>query len=110
MNGRTFESDRRRADLEDRRESRRGGRRPGERSRRWRRLGWLFAGYAGYVAVRALSERARVLRGRPVNRQTGRFREHETERLTDLAPRDTSALLTRGWYVLTQALPILSGF
>jgi hypothetical protein len=68
MTDNTFESDRRGTDSEDRRKSRRGGRRPGERRRRWRRLGWLFVGYAVYVSVRTFSERARALVGRPSNR------------------------------------------
>jgi hypothetical protein len=64
----TFQSNRRDTETQDRRKSRRGGRRPGERRRHWRRLGMLFAGYAMYVGVRTLSERARTLLGRPVSR------------------------------------------
>jgi hypothetical protein len=60
----TLVQDRRLIDSADRRKSRRGGRRPGERRRRWQRLGWLFAGYAVYVGVRTLSERTRALLGR----------------------------------------------
>jgi hypothetical protein len=68
MTDETLETDRRDSDREDRRKSRRGGRRPGERRRHWRRLGLLFAGYAVYVGVRTLSDRARTLLGRPVSR------------------------------------------
>jgi hypothetical protein len=68
MTDETLESDRRDREREDRRKSRSGGRRPGERRRRWRRLGLLFAGYVVYAGVRTLSERARVLLGRRVTR------------------------------------------
>ena len=58
--------DRRLTDPKDRRQATRGGRRAGERGRRWRHLGWLIAGYAMYVGVRTVSDRARGLlrRGR----------------------------------------------
>jgi len=56
----TVESNRRN-DSKDRRQKTRGGRRTGERGRRWRHLGWLIAGYAMYVGVRSVSDRARGL-------------------------------------------------
>ena len=52
-------TDRRTKKARDRRLKSRGGRRAGERIRRWRRLGWLIAGYTVYVGVRALTDRAR---------------------------------------------------
>jgi hypothetical protein len=59
MPGISSESDRRTREQLDRRRKSRGGRRAGERVRRWRRLGWLIAGYTVYVGIRALTDRAR---------------------------------------------------
>ena len=64
MAEKTFDSERRLTESQDRRKFTRGGRRPGERRRRWRRLGWLVAGYVVYAGVRTLSVRARSLLGR----------------------------------------------
>jgi hypothetical protein len=56
----SVEANRRVGEQKDRRMKTRGGRRAGERVRRWRRLGWLIAGYTIYVGVRAVTDRARV--------------------------------------------------
>jgi hypothetical protein len=55
------DSNRRSTELRDRRQSRRGGRRAGERRRRWQHLAWLLGGYAIYVAVRGVAGRGRML-------------------------------------------------
>jgi hypothetical protein len=57
----TVHTNRRLADPKDRRHATRGGRRAGERGRRWRHLGLLIAGYAMYVGVRTVTDRARGL-------------------------------------------------
>ena len=57
----TDPKNRRLTDPKDRRQVSRGGRRAGERRRRWQHLGWLIAGYAVYVGVRTVSDRARGL-------------------------------------------------
>jgi hypothetical protein len=57
----TVHIERRLTEPKDRRQATRGGRRAGERRRHWRHLGLLFAGYALYVGVRTVSDRARGL-------------------------------------------------
>lgn len=57
----TSEIDRRGSDRGDRRKYSRSGRRASDPHVNWRRLTWVFAGYALYLSIRSLPETVRRL-------------------------------------------------
>jgi hypothetical protein len=61
----SFESDRRATERRDRRKHSRSGRRANDPRVNWRRLTWLFAGYAMYLSLLSLPETIRRRFRRP---------------------------------------------
>ena len=61
MADKTPESDRRGTDRADRRKNSRSGRRATDPRVNWRRLTWVFAGYALYLSIRSFPEAVRRL-------------------------------------------------
>ena len=59
------ESERREMERSDRRKNSRSGRRTTDPHVNWRRLTWLFAGYALYLSIRSLPETVRRVFRRP---------------------------------------------
>jgi hypothetical protein len=57
----TPESERRGTDRGDRRKHSRSGRRASDPHVNWRRLTWVFAGYALYLSIRSLPDTVRRL-------------------------------------------------
>jgi hypothetical protein len=62
--------ERRSDERHDRRRRPRGGRRTGDPRVNWRRIAWLFAGYAAYLSIRSLPGTIRRLFARRDTRST----------------------------------------